>query len=179
MKVTWEHIIDYARGLADVEVSRAIEADESAMEKARSMQLVHEEARNEAPEMWMLRAKALMVAEVRTLPLLLGRLLPASSAPGAGFRSSSAAVLHQYEFDGASLELRIDKIGPDGKTQVIGIFECDSARLVRVGTPAGWIGHCDEDGQFVVLLDAGDKTLLFENVESGQQYQAELPESHE
>lgn len=179
MKVTWEHIVDYARGLADVEVAKAIEADNSAMEKARSMRLVHEEAQNEAPEMWMQRAKALLVAETRTLPLLFGRLLPASSTPGAGFRSSSAAVLHRYEFDGASLELRIDEVGPDGKIQIIGVFEGETARAIRVGTPTAWVGQCDEDGQFAVLLDADQRIILFQDVESGQQYQVELPKTYE
>lgn len=175
MKPTWDEIVDYARGLATPEQSARIEGDKASLEIAKQFTLVAESGREQAPEMWVLRAKALLVAEARTLPLLFGRLVPASLNPAMGFRSGTASPLtKRYEFEGATLDLQIEPGKTPGTILIVGVMELPAPVQVRVGTEEDWLDACDEDGQFSLELPVSTKNLRFQDLATSQIFQISL-----
>lgn len=174
MKPTWEQIVDYARGIAVPDIVSAVEADPDAMTKASQMHAVHEAGREEAPELWKLRAKALLVGQDRTIPLLFGKLIP-SPAGLMGLRSTASKVdSFRFEFDGALLDVRTEFDVQADKVFVAGVFETEEPVDVRVGTESEWLTSCDEDGQFSMHLDQS-RTLQFHVLQTNQIFRVEIP----
>ncbi len=174
MKPTWEQIVDYARGIAAPDIVLAVEADPDAMSKVSQMRAVHDAGRVEAPELWKLRAKALLVGQDRTIPLLFGKLVPSPAGP-TGLRSAASKVdSFRFEFDRAVLDVRTEFDAQADKVFVAGVFETDEPVDVRVGTELEWLTSCDEDGQFSMHLDQ-TRTLQFHVLQSNQIFRVEIP----
>lgn len=174
MKLSWEEIVDYVRGVASAEVQARVEASPEAMARARQMRAVASASPVEVPELWRDRAKALVPNSPSTVPLLWGRLVPPGLSPAMGFRASPTLnPAQRYEFDGLAIEIRREPL-EDGRIQVVGIAETEESGPMRVGTQAEWRDMCDEDGQFALDLLAEETQLRFQALSGGPIYVLEF-----
>lgn len=176
MNQRWENIVDYARGLGSQELRDQIEGDPEALAIAKQLEVVYRTGREQAPEMWVLRAKALMPKIPRERVPIWGRLLPNSGQLAQGFRlAQTTGQFLSYEFDGGKLEMRMEPGREPGTLQLVGVLESPDAENVRVGTDVEWLASCDEDGQFALDVEASIRTLVFENVSTQVLLKVELP----
>lgn len=184
MKIAWDHIVDYARGLATPEVAAAIEADPEARERAKALQAVAKTAANTAfdtpPQNWTDRAKALMPDLPQTLPLLRARLVFAPAGPAPGFRSrqpggNTAPNIRsgKAEFPGLSVEIRTEP-RPNRQILVVGVVESDSPGPFNVSSAGKTLTSTDEDGQFTVQISPSEWFLLLSDQRTGQIYEIEI-----
>ncbi|MCG9894493.1 MAG: hypothetical protein MH204_03325 [Fimbriimonadaceae bacterium] len=174
MEPSWEDIVDHARGLATPEQAARVEQDPEAADASHRLAAVAKSAEDQAPEMWVLRAKALLVAETRTIPLLFGRLLPSPLRPSAGFRSGGQATVRRYDFDGVGLDLQTSPGSEPDSIRLTGVLDIPSPAQVRVGTGEDWLDSCDEDGQFSVQVPRPTQTLRFHDLAAGRILQISL-----
>lgn len=171
MNVTWEQIVDYARGLADEPTRRAVEADPDALERARALGEVSEAKPLSPPELWMARAKALLPAHP-TARTWFGRLI---LAPAAGFRAGATAARDlRYEFDGPSVELRVEPVPQSNRVSIVGLVE-ELGSNAEVLIDGRVVARCDELGQFHLETTQSTRRLVFRNPTLPDLYEVELP----
>ncbi len=178
-KPTREQIIDYARGLAGPEVSKMVESDPASVSEAEAFRLVFQAGREPAPEMWMLRAKALLPAQDRTIPLLFGQLRPALQGATGVRAGAPAPGTYSFDFDDATVDVRLQLDATEGKLVAHGVLERHgisetSLSEIRVGNGEEWTGSCDEDGQFVLHLDK-THTIRFHDLNQQKVLAIEVP----
>lgn len=172
MKVSWEHIVDYVRGLASEEVRSAIEANPEAMTRAQLLRHVSLSAQDPVPDMWVNRAKALLPDLPKGRPFL-GNLV-FESGP-AGFRSGAVMARDlKFEFENAVVELRLEPMERATHIQVIGLFTSEPQRAMQVGVLGGNPIECDEFGQFELVIPRDAETLNFVDRMSGDSFLVEL-----
>jgi len=178
VKITWEHLIDYARGIASPQVAAAIESDPASMKEVELLRRVHKASREEAPENWVQRAKALIPNLAKSTSPLRGRLVFQSAGPVAGFRSGTQqARQSRYEFDDATLEIRVEK--ESSGVRIAGVYESAAGSAVTVGTEKTWLTTSDEDGQFTMVLPEGEKILRLQVLEDGPLLEVEIENEDE
>lgn len=173
MKASLSEIADYVRGLASSEVTERIESDPESLQAASGMQHVVETAQLEPQKNWVLRAKALLVNDVQTLPILFGRLVP--RAAGQGFRSSGGSShLSTYQFKSFTVDLVTKSIDDKEKLRVSGVIEGGLSAMVRVGTADQWLTVSDEEGQFMMDVPIETTSIRLQAVDMPQIYQLEI-----
>jgi hypothetical protein len=174
MKATWEQIVDYSRGIASDDVNRIVESDAVALREAQSLAVIVS-AKEPVPEMWMNRAKALLVQASEPVSVLRGLLSFRSLGMQPGFRAAQSAIqAASVEFDDATLEVQIQAMPSGNELELVGVLETPNASTIRVGTPEAWLTVCDSEGQFIVTLPSTAQVLLLQSTETGKTYEVEI-----
>ncbi len=158
--INWNDILDYVRGIASPEVRQRVEADALAMERVRLMTAVNDSLKAEMPEQYIQRAKALLP----TTPdrRFITASLAYASGP-AGFRAGSATARDlRFEFEGGSIELRIEQLADARQLAIVGLVSTASNSQFRVHDAKRWHA-CDEHGQFDIVVPAATRSLRFES----------------
>lgn len=175
MNVSWEQIVDVARGVASEAVRLAVEADPEAMAKVRLLQRVDMAARQEAPESFVNRAKALNPVLPNPRPSWIGKLVYASTPFAQGMRSAGAVARDlRYAFEDGSVELRIEPIANSSRAMVVGLFASAHPAQVRVSAGPRASAWCDEIGQFELEIPADLEILSFHDAVTGESYEVNL-----
>ena len=175
MKITWSQIVDYSRGLASKEVALAVESSPEAMEKVNLLKLLPLGQEVEVPESFLNRAKALLPQIPNPVRVWIGRLVFAGGQSQPGFRSGASSARDlQFEFEDATLELRIEPIANSSRQSFVGQFEPvpGSPVQVIVGDVKGW---CDDSGMFDLQAPGSATKLTLVISESGDRFEVELP----
>lgn len=173
MKASISEITDYIRGLASSELAERIESDPESLQVAKAMQSVVETARLEPQESWVLRAKALLVNDVQTLPILFGRLVP--RVAGQGFRSASGhSQLATYDFQSFTVDIVVKSMEAEDALRVSGVIEGGLSTPVRIGTADQWLTVSDEEGQFIMDVPSETTIIRLQAIDTPQIYQLEL-----
>lgn len=176
MESNWSLIVDCVRGLATAEARAAIEADPESSRRLELLSKLMRGRLEDAPELWVLRAKALLLAEPSTIPLLFGKLVFSAAGPQQGIRSAGVGSgFVKYQFEEMSLEISLPSNLAETFT-IAGIVVGIDGQPMQVGTEDAWHDFCDEEGQFVLQINDGQRIVKLRNLMTGQIYQVELPD---
>lgn len=175
MKATWEQIIDFARGVATQEVREIVESDPQALAEVGRLSHLAAAKEEPAPELWVSRAKAILIPEVPRASAFEGILSFIRPQFQPGYRSSNSLVATAVaELGEDRIEVQISLIPGTDQVELIGIFESSKSRSLRIGTKDNWLGFTDEDGQFIIQVASTVRSLLFHILETGETYILEI-----
>lgn len=175
MKATWEQIFDFARGVATQEVREIVESDPQALAEVGRLSYLAAAKEEPAPELWVSRAKAILISEVPRASAFEGILSFIRPQLQPGYRSSNSLVaIAVAELGEDRIEVKITVIPGTDKLELIGIFESSKGRSLRIGSKDNWLGFADEDGQFIVQVASTVRSLLFHILETGETYILEI-----
>lgn len=179
MKLTWEQLVDDARGLADPTLSAQISADPEAAAIVSQLRQVFEAGQEAPDELWILRAKSLMVADPQPLQLRWGRLVPPRFQEASGYRSGGVlGHLFSFDFEDARLDVSVRPARTPRKRVVRGVVEASPSSVFRVGTESEWQTIADDEGQFTLTLSAQQRGIRLQEMTTQQVYQVEIPDEH-
>lgn len=175
MSLSWEKIVDYARGIASPAVRQEVESDVNALSEVKWIQSISATAQLQAPELWKLRAKALVPMQVQTLPLLFGQLFFTKPTLQPGFRSAQQSEQRaKLEIENGTIEVSVSTTTASGNRILVGVIEATEETGYLIGTSQQWLTETDEDGQFSLEVGSEEQNLLIKNKVTGNTIQLEL-----
>lgn len=156
MKLSWEQLVDYVRGLATPEVVAAVESDPEVAEKVQALRAV-QRSHDPVPDWMMNRARALIPAALEAARPSWRAVLGFDSAAGLAFGLRSTGALArdlQFQFENGDLDLRLEPgvaIGALHWSLADDLSAVEGRAVLSDGTQkSAW---CRETGEFEVELD--------------------------
>lgn len=181
MRVSWEDIVDSARGLASPETLARVQADPTAAARLRRLQAVAATDQTEVPDFYRDRAKALIPLLTTPRTNILGTLLGQTGSLAAGFRSGVADAQNlRFRFDlpnqtEGSVDLRVEAIPRSQRLRVIGQADLPNRDRLEIRSRGVSFGWTDESGEFQFELTDPAGTLEFHDPMNAEIYEVKLP----
>lgn len=172
--ISWQRIVDVARGLSDEQARAEVEADPESARRLQILLEVAEAGAEQAPENWLNRAKALLPELPKSQAPILGKLVFSSAGASAGFRSGAAMARDlQFDLPVGGVDVRVEPLGAEGML-VVGVIVANWAHHARIFSPNGEQVFADEKGEFQLELTRQVERLQIENMMSAELYEVNL-----
>lgn len=181
MRVSWEEIVDVARGLASSEAVARVQSDPEAAARLRQLQAVAATDQTEVPDFYRNRAKALIPLLTTPRTSILGTLLGQTGSLAAGFRSGVADAQNlRFRFKlpnetEGSIDLRVEPIVRSQRLRVIGQADLPNRDRLEIRSQGVSLAWTDDAGEFQFELIDPSGSLEFHDQMTTDMYEVKLP----